>query len=118
MEVFNKESSQPHPNDFAANFVKGKMYYGLGIDKLAEATQVSPADKTGLYDKLQNECSNLFRQSIPYFNNAINHIDNIGAEGKGEYNEVLNYCLNALNTVYTRLEMYAELKPIKARIPN
>ena len=111
-----KESLQTLPNQFVANFGMGKMFYNRAVDKLTEANNVPPTDETGLYDKLQGECLDLFRQSIPYFNNAISFIDHLDAEGQGANRANLYHCLNALNTVYARLEMYDELKPIKARI--
>ena len=111
-----KESLQTLPNQFVANFGMGKMFYNRAVDKLTEANNVPPTDETGLYDKLQGECLDLFRQSIPYFNNAISFIDHLDEEGQGANRANLYHCLNALNTVYARLEMYDELKPIKARI--
>ena len=111
-----KESLQTLPNQLVANLGKGKMFYNRAVDKLTEANNVPPTDETGLYDKLQGECLDLFRQSIPYFNNAISFIDHLDAEGQGANRANLYHCLNALNTVYARLEMYDELKPIKARI--
>lgn len=111
-----KESLKTLPNQFVANFGMGKMFYNRAVDKLTEANNVPPTDETGLYDKLQAECLDLFRQSIPYFNSAISFIDNLDAEGQGANRANLYHCLNALNTVYARLEMYDDLKPIKARI--
>ena len=94
----------------------GKMSSTRPVDKVTEANNVPPDDMSGLYDKLENECKDLFRQSIPYFNNAIKFIDNLDEEGQGLNRANLYHCLNALNTVYARLEMYDDLKPIKARI--
>ena len=111
-----KESLQTLPNQFVANFGMGKMFYNRAVDKLTEANNVPPDDMTGLYDKLIDECKQLFGQSIPYFNNAIKFIDGLDEEGQGLNRANLYHCLNALNTVYARLEMYDELKPIKARI--
>ena len=116
MDMINKEPSQTQSNQLVDNFDKGKMFYNRAVDKLIEANDVPSMDKTGLYDKLQVECSELFRQSIPYFNNAIRFIDKLDAEEQGANREKLSYCLNALNTVYIRLGMYDELKPIKVRI--
>ena len=111
-----KESLETLPNQFVANFGMGKMFYNRAVDKLTEANNVPPTDETGLYDKLHEECKDLFRQSIPYFNNAIAFIDNLDSEGQGLNRANLYHCLNALNTVYARLEMYDQLKPVKARI--
>ena len=94
----------------------GKMFYNRAVDKLTEANNVPPTDETGLYEKLNAESLEFFRQSIPYFNNAISFIDHLDAEGQGLNRQNLYNCLNALNTVYARLEMYDQLKPVKARI--
>ena len=115
-EARYKESIEKLPNQFLANFGLGKMLYNRAVDKLTEANNVPPDDETGLYEKLLEECKSFFRQSIPYFNNAINFIDNLNAEGQAANRGNLYHCLNALNTVYARLEMYDELKPVKARI--
>ena len=115
-EARYKESIEKLPNQFLANFGLGKMLYNRAVDKLTEANNVPPDDETGLYEKLLDECKSFFRQSIPYFNNAIRYIDQLDAEGQGANRANLYHCLNALNTVYARLEMYDELKPVKARI--
>ena len=114
--MVNKESLQAQPDQFGANFGKGKEFYNRAVDKLIEANAVQPTDKEGLHNKLQNEGLDLFRQSIPYFNDAIKSYDNLDAESKGAKRADMNYCLNALNTMYVRLDMYDELKPIKVRI--
>ncbi len=113
-----KESLQALPNQFLANFGLGKMLYNRAVDKLNEANNVPPDDETGLYEKLNQESKDFFRQSIPYFNNAINFIDKLDAEGQAHNRANLYHCLNALNTVYARLEMYDDLKPVKARIES
>ena len=115
-EARYKESLQALPNQFLANFGLGKMLYNRAVDKLTEANNVPPDDETGLYEKLNDESKNFFRQSIPYFNSAIGYIDNLDTEGQNMNRANLYHCLNALNTVYARLEMYDELKPVKARI--
>ena len=115
-EQHYKESLVALPNQYVANFGMGKMFYNRAVDKLTEANNVPPDDMTGLYEKLNNECKDLFRQSIPYFTNAISYIDNLDAENQGINRGNLYQCLNALNKVYSRLEMYDQLKPIKARI--
>lgn len=115
-ETHYQESIKTLPNQFLANFGLGKMLYNRAVDKLTEANNVPPDDETGLYEKYLDESKAFFRQSIPYFNNAIAYIDNLNAEGQGVNRQNLFNCLNALNTVYARLEMYDELKPIKARI--
>lgn len=115
-ETRYKESLTALPNQFLANFGLGKMLYNRAVDKLNEANNVPPDDETGLYEKLNQESKDFFRQSIPYFTNAISFIDNLDEHGQATNRANLFHCLNALNTVYARLEMYDELKPIKARI--
>lgn len=115
-ETRYKESLTALPNQFLANFGLGKMLYNRAVDKLNDANNVPPDDETGLYEKLNQESKDFFRQSIPYFTNAISFIDNLDEHGQATNRANLFHCLNALNTVYARLEMYDELKPIKARI--
>ena len=115
-ETRYKESLTALPNQFLANFGLGKMLYNRAVDKLNDANNVPPDDETGLYEKLNQESKDFFRQSIPYFTNAISFIDNLDEHGQAANRANLFHCLNALNTVYARLEMYDELKPIKARI--
>ena len=112
-----KESLSVLPNQFLANFGLGKMLYNRAVDKIKQADLIPPEDyENGEYEKLDNESKDLMRQSIPYFINAIQFIDNLDAEGQGANRSNLYHCLTALNIVYARLEMYEELKPIKARI--
>ena len=116
-EARYKESLQALPNQFLANFGLGKMLYNRAVDKIKQADLIPPEDyENGEYEKLDNESKDLMRQSIPYFINAIQFIDNLDAEGQGANRSNLYHCLTALNIVYARLEMYEELKPIKARI--
>ena len=111
-----KASLTTLPNQFLANYGLGKMLYNRAVDKLDEANNVPPTDESGLYDNLLNESKEFFRQSIPYFTNAIAFIDAMDADGQAQNRSNLHQCLHALNTVYARLEMYDEVKPIKARI--
>lgn len=111
-----KASLTTLPNQFLANYGLGKMLYNRAVDKLDEANNVPPTDESGLYDNLLNESKDFFRQSIPYFTNAIAFIDAMDVDGQAQNRSNLHQCLHALNTVYARLEMYDELKPIKARI--
>ncbi len=111
-----KASLTTLPNQFLANYGLGKMLYNRAVDKLDEANNVPPTDESGLYDNLLNESKDFFRQSIPYFTNAIAFIDAMDADGQAQNRSNLHQCLHALNTVYARLEMYDDLKPIKARI--
>ncbi len=111
-----KESLKTLPNQFLANFGLGKMLYNRAVDKLDAANNVPPDDETGLYDKYNNESKEFFRQSIPYFKDAIAFIESMSAEDQSHNRTNLYSCLNALKTVYARLEMYDELKPINAKI--
>ena len=115
-ETRYKESLTALPNQFLANFGLGKMLYNRAVDKLNDANNVPPDDETGLYEKLDQARKDSFRQSTPHFTNAISFIDNLDEHGQATNRANLFHCLNALNTVYARLEMYDELKPIKARI--
>lgn len=116
-EARYNESLQISPSQFAANFGMGKMIYNRGVDKLDAANNVDPDDETGLYDKLLTEANDFFRQSIQYFNTAIGAYDAMNeGQAKGMLLPSFNLCLNALQSVYARLDMFEELKPIKARI--
>ncbi len=117
-EARYKESLKTLPNQFLANFGLGKMLYNRAVDKLDAANNVPPDDETGLYDKYNNESKEFFRQSIPYFKDAISFIESMNAEEQSHNRTNLYSCLNALKTVYARLEMYDELKPINAKIDN
>lgn len=110
------ESLNQNANQFAANFSVGKMNFNRGVDKLEATKQVPLDDETGLYDKLIEESNRLFSQSINYFKAAIAYIDNLPAEKQAAQRSNLFNCLSALETVYARLEMYDDLKPVKARI--
>ena len=115
LERYN-ESLEISPAQFAANFSVGKMYFNRGVDKLEATKNVPLEDETGLYDKLMNESNELFRKSIDYFNSAIKFIDHLPADQQKAQRANLFNCLSALETVYARLEMYDELKPVKARV--
>lgn len=115
-EARYKESLKALPNQFLANFGLGKMLYNRAVDKLDAANAVPPDDETGLYEKYNNESKDFFRQSIPYFKDAITFIENMTAEEQSHNRTNLYSCLNALKTVYARLELYDELKPINAKI--
>ena len=99
-----KASLTTLPNQFLANYGLGKMLYNRAVDKLDEANNVPPTDESGLYDNLLNESKEFFRQSIPYFTNAIAFIDAMDADGQAQNRSNLHQCIHALNTVYARLE--------------
>lgn len=92
-------------NQFGANYNMGKMFYNRAVDKLDAANNVDPNDETGLYDKLNDEAKALFGQTVLYFNNAIAFIDGLPEDQKKHNQANLYNCLNALKTVYLRLEM-------------
>jgi len=110
------ESLTLNPNQFEANFGMGKMIYNRAVDKNNAANEVPETDESGLYDKLLGESKDLFRQSIQYFQAGISFIDALPADQQPMQRANLFNCLNALKTVYARLEMYDELKAINARM--
>lgn len=114
-EASYKESLKVLPNQFLANFGLGKMLYNRGVSKL-DALEKLPLDDEDGAALLNSQCMELWRQSIPYFNSAISYIDGMDAEGQGVNRQNLYHCLQALKTVYARLEMFDELKVINARM--
>lgn len=110
-----KQSLKENPDQFLANYGLGKMLYNHGVDKL-DAVNALPLDDEEGATKLTNECLDLWRQAIPYFNNAISYIDKLDAETQSHNRSNLFACMGALKNVYARLEMYDELKVINARM--
>ena len=110
-----KQSLAELPDQFMANFGLGKMLYNRGYDKLQAVNDLPLEDEEGA-ERLTNECLDLWRQAIPYFNNAISYIDKLDAETQSHNRSNLFSCLGALKTVYARLEMYDELKVVNARM--
>ena len=98
------------------NFGIGKTLYNSAMDKLIEANSIKASDKTELYSRLNEESNSIFRQSIPYLENAVKYYDSLKEPEKKANSIKLYQSLNALSTVYIRLGMYEELKPIKTRI--
>ena len=115
-EAKYNESLTLEPTQFDANFGMGKMIFNRGVDKLDAANAVPPEDETGLYDHLLEESNDFFRQSVQYFQAAINYIDALPANAQPAQRANLFNCLSALKTVYARLEMYDELKVVNARM--
>ncbi|MCQ2294177.1 MAG: hypothetical protein MJZ67_00855 [Bacteroidales bacterium] len=113
-EKMYKESIATVPNQFLANYGLGKMLFNRAVDKIN--ADVPLDDETGLYDKYQEEAKEFFRQSIPYFNSAISFIEAMDEDTQGQNRSNYAACLNALKTVYARLEAYDELKPINAKL--
>lgn len=108
-----KKSLAISNNQFVANFGLGKMFYNHAVDKLSIVT-----DDFDLMAQYEEEAKGFFRQAIPYLNNAISFIDNLSSDAQKANRQNLYACLNALSTIYARLEMYDDLKPIKARIES
>lgn len=98
------------------NYGIGNMLYNNAMDKLIAANNVPADDKTGLSKKLNEEGNTFFRLSIPYYKNAIDYFDSLKDKDSLANRSNTFHCLSALNTVYIRLGMYDELKPIKTRI--
>lgn len=116
-EAKYQESLSMNANQFESNFGLGKMIFNRGVDKLSAANEVPIDDETGLNEKLIAESNDFFRQSIQYFNAAIGYIDGLtDPEAIRMQKKNLFDCLSALKTVYARLEMYDELKPVNARL--
>lgn len=114
-EKYN-ESLTINPNQFEANFGMGKMIFNRGVDKLDAANAVPPDDESGLYEKLLAESNKFFSESVQYFNAAIAYLDALPSSTKAAQRPNLFNCLSALEKVYARLEMYDELKVVKARL--
>ena len=115
-ELNYQESLKTLPSQFVANFGLGKMFYNRAVDKLDAANNVPLDDETGLSDKLVEESKDFFRQSIPYMSAAIAYLESLDEQTQAQHRKDMFNCLNALKTVYARLEMYDELKPINAKI--
>lgn len=106
------------PNQYVANNGMGIVLFNHAMDKYEESNKLDPTDDAQ-YEKmqaLQDEAKEIVRSSIPYFQNAINYIDGMPEAQRAQLRGSLFNALNALKTVYVRLEMYNESKPIQARI--
>lgn len=113
------ESLQLNPNQYEANYGMGSMYFNRAVDMVNDANNIDPNDDPDgeLYNKVIEESNGIFRQSTQYFQAAINYIDGLqDQQAKDMQVKNLHDCLSALKTVYARLEMYEELKPVNARI--
>ncbi|MBR1798388.1 MAG: hypothetical protein IJ761_00615 [Bacteroidales bacterium] len=116
-EAKYSESLTINPTQFDANFGMGKMIFNRAVDKLDAANAVPPDDETGLYDKLLGEANGFFSNSTKYFTAAINYIDNMTDDNAKKMQRAnLFNCLQALKTVYARLEQYDDLKAVNARL--
>ncbi|MFA5540673.1 MAG: tetratricopeptide repeat protein [Bacteroidales bacterium] len=87
-----------------ANFSLGVLYFNNAIDKLGEANNVPPTDRSGKYEALVAESKEKFKTAIPSFKKVL-------AKNPNHYPT-----LNALKTIYSRLEMKAEYQEVNAKI--
>ncbi len=115
-EAKYKEAIAIAPSAYAPNFGLASMNFNNAVDKIKEAEQVPFTDATGAYDRLLAESKESFKASIPYFVAAIAFIDAQPADQQPMWRGQLYNCLNTLNTVYARLEMYDEAKAVQARV--
>lgn len=79
------------PEQYAANYYMGALYFNKAADLYAEANDVPTSDQTGKYDKLKDEADNMFANAIPYLRRALELKEN-------DYNSLL-----ALKQIYARL---------------
>lgn len=93
-----------NPNQIEPNFSLGVLYFNNAIDKLGEANDVPPTDKSGKYENLISESKEKFKSAIPSFLKVLESNPN-------HYNS-----LNAIKTIYSRLEMKTEYQEINSRI--
>lgn len=113
-EAKYNESLAITSNQFEANFGMGGMLYNRAVDKLN--TEVPFDDETGLAAKLEDEAKSLFGKAENYMKAAVAYIDALPAEQQAMQKANLVHCLNALKTIYARLNNMEELKPVNARL--
>ena len=68
--------------------------------------------------KLEEEAKALFGQAESYMKAAVAFIDALPAEQQEMQKANLVHCLNALKTIYARLNRIDDLKPINARLQS
>lgn len=115
-EAKYNESLSINANQFEANFGMGSMLYNRAVDKIN--TEVPFDDETGLQAKLEEEAKALFGQAESYMKAAVAFIDALPAEQQEMQKANLVHCLNALKTIYARLNRIDDLKPINARLQS
>ena len=93
-----------------------KKLYNSSMNKLIDAKIRQGSDRNGIDSKVNEECNEIFRQSIPYLKNAIQYYDGLKDQENSDNRIRLFQSLNALGVAYYHLGMYEELKPIKTRI--
>lgn len=112
------ESLTLKPNQFEANFGLAGMIYNRAADKTNAANQIDPFDeeKAGLYDKLNEEAKEFYRQSITYLVKAVEYIDGLTDENaKNNMRANLFNALGALENAYAKVDMLNESSAVKAR---
>ena len=112
------ESLTLKPNQFEANYGLGSMFFNRAADKTNAANAIDPFDdsQTGLYEKLNEEAKELYRQSIANLVKAIAYIDGLtDANEKAAMRVNLYNALGALETSYTQVNMLEEAQAIQAR---
>lgn len=92
------------PVQIEANFSKGVMYFNSAIDKIEQAQKIPETDMSGAYDKLIAESKETFKIAIPFFENVL-------SQNPNHYKT-----LNALKTIYSRLEMKDKYTEVSAKI--
>lgn len=113
-EAKYNESLQINGNQFEANFGMGSMLYNRAVDKIN--TEVPFDDETGLAAKLEEEAKALFGQAESYMKAAVAFIDALPENQQAMQKANLVHCLNALKTIYARLNNMEALKPVNARL--
>lgn len=103
-------------NKSEQSYGMGKKLYNNAMDKLIDAKIRQGSDRNGIDSKVNEECNEIFRQSIPYLKNAIQYYDGLKDQENSDNRIRLFQSLNALGVAYYHLGMYEELKPIKTRI--
>lgn len=110
---------QQKPQQFKANYGLGIMIYNRGVDKRNEANKEDVNTDEGFEksQKLTQEANGYFENSIQYFKNALNYLESLTNENEIALNRKNLYdCLKSLSTVYSTLEKYDDLKPIKEKL--
>ena len=119
-EAKYKESLALLPDQFAANFGMGKMFYNRAVDKNNAANAIDPfTDESGLIDKYTAESKDLFGQSITYLAKAVTYIDNLPTqEAKDAQRANLANALQALANAYARIDKPEESKAARTRFES
>ena len=108
-----------NPQQFTANYNMGIMIFNQGADKKNEAEKKDDNNDAEYeqYLALTKEANAFFDQSIQYFKNALSYLESLTNEDEIAMNRKNLYdCLKSLSHVYTILERYDDLKPIKEKL--